>query len=75
MTMNAITLFCGSKSGKNPAFEQMAMALGSWLAEENITLVYGGGNKGLMANTVLGLSKNHICLYYLMKFHLNLCAA
>ena len=46
--MNAITLFCGSKSGKNPAFEQMANALGAWLADEKITLVYGGGNKGLM---------------------------
>ena len=39
MTIHAITLFCGSKSGKNPAFEQIAMALGNWLAEENITLV------------------------------------
>ena len=51
MTMNAITLFCGSKSGKNPAFEQMANALGVWLADEKITLVYGGGNKGLMGAT------------------------
>ena len=49
--MNAITLFCGSKSGKNPAFEQMANALGAWLAAEKITLVYGGGNKGLMGAT------------------------
>lgn len=51
MPVNAITLFCGSKIGNHPAFEQMAMALGSWLAEQNITLIYGGGNKGLMGAT------------------------
>jgi predicted Rossmann-fold nucleotide-binding protein len=51
MQIKALTVFCGSKLGKNPAFEQMAMALGCWLADEKITLVYGGGNKGLMAAT------------------------
>ena len=51
MNINAITVFCGSKLGKNPAFEQMAMALGDWLGEEKITLIYGGGNKGLMGAT------------------------
>jgi len=51
MQIKSLTVFCGSKSGKNPAFEQMAMALGTWLADEQITLVYGGGNKGLMGAT------------------------
>jgi uncharacterized protein (TIGR00730 family) len=51
MLIKALTVFCGSKLGKNPAYEQMAMALGCWLADEKITLVYGGGNKGLMAAT------------------------
>ena len=51
MTIHANTLFCGSKSGKNPAFEQVAIALGAWLAEAEITLIYGGGNKGLMGAT------------------------
>jgi len=51
MKIKSLTVFCGSKSGKNPAFEQMAMDLGTWLADEQITLVYGGGNKGLMGAT------------------------
>lgn len=51
MKIKSLTVFCGSKLGKNPAFEQMAMDLGSWLADEQITLVYGGGNKGLMGAT------------------------
>jgi len=48
MKIKSLTVFCGSKPGKNPAFEKMAKALGSWLANEQITLIYGGGNKGLM---------------------------
>jgi len=51
MKIKSLTVFCGSKPGKNPAFEQMAIAIGSWLANEQITLVYGGGNKGLMGAT------------------------
>jgi hypothetical protein len=51
MKIKSLTVFCGSKSGNNPAFEQMANALGCWFADEQITLVYGGGNKGLMGAT------------------------
>jgi hypothetical protein len=51
MKIKSLTVFCGSKPGKNPAFEQMAIDLGTWLANEQITLVYGGGNKGLMGAT------------------------
>lgn len=51
MKIKSLTVFCGSKSGKNPAFEQMAISLGSWFADEHITLVYGGGNRGLMGAT------------------------
>ena len=48
MKIKALTVFCGSKSGNNPIFLQVATALGNLLAHENIELVYGGGNKGLM---------------------------
>jgi uncharacterized protein (TIGR00730 family) len=51
MKIKSLTVFCGSKSGKNPAYEQIAIALGTWLADEQIALVYGGGNKGLMGAT------------------------
>ena len=49
MAIKAIDIFCGSKSGNNPLFEQHTAELGNILAENNITIVYGGGNKGLMA--------------------------
>jgi uncharacterized protein (TIGR00730 family) len=54
--IKSIAVFCGSKSGLNPLFEEHAKQLGYLLAQKNITLIYGGGNKGLMgavANAVL----------------------
>jgi uncharacterized protein (TIGR00730 family) len=51
-----IAVFCGSQSGNNPLYEQVAIALGKKIAIQGHTLVYGGGNKGLMgavANAVL----------------------
>ena len=49
MTIRSIAVFCGSKSGNNPLFEAHTRELGHLLATQNITLIYGGGNKGLMA--------------------------
>ena len=54
--INSVAVFCGSKSGATPLFMQDAARLGHLLAANNITLIYGGGNKGLMggvANAVL----------------------
>lgn len=49
MSIKAIAVFCGSKSGNNPLFEEHTRLLGYMLAEKNISIIYGGGNKGLMA--------------------------
>lgn len=46
--IKSIAVFCGSKNGLNPLFEEHAKQLGYLLAQQNITLIYGGGNKGLM---------------------------
>lgn len=43
-----VCVYCGSKTGKNPAFTKQAKALGTTLASNNIGLVYGGGAVGLM---------------------------
>ena len=56
MTIRSIAVFCGSRTGLNPLFEQHTKELGKLLAEKNITVIYGGGNKGLMgaiANSTL----------------------
>lgn len=56
MKINSLAVFCGSKSGKNALYEAEAKALGYLLANYNTTLIYGGGNKGIMgtvSNAVL----------------------
>ena len=45
-----MAVFCGSKTGNNILFATHATQLGYLLAEKKITLIYGGGNKGLMAS-------------------------
>ncbi|MFK7908505.1 MAG: TIGR00730 family Rossman fold protein [Chitinophagales bacterium] len=46
--MKSICVFCGSNSGVNPAYAEAAKQLGYLLAENDIRLVFGGGNVGLM---------------------------
>ena len=55
----SVAVFCGSNSGNDSIYEQHAKDLGVLLAENNITLVYGGGNTGLMGAVANGaLSAN-----------------
>ena len=63
MSLQSIAIFCGSKPGLNPLFEKDTIALGHILAQNNVTVINGGGNKGLMAtiaNAVLEKKGNVI---------------
>ncbi len=54
--MKRICVFCGSTKGINPSYEHVTRELGTLLVTNEIGLVYGGGNIGLMgviAETVL----------------------
>ena len=44
----SLCLFCGSRSGTDPAHVETARALGRWCAANGVRLVYGGGGIGLM---------------------------
>jgi hypothetical protein len=46
--MKALCVFCGANFGRRPAYRLAAEQLGGLLAQRGITLVYGGGNVGLM---------------------------
>jgi len=46
--MKSICVYCGSNSGSKPTYTERAMALGDRIAREGLSLVYGGGNVGLM---------------------------
>jgi len=47
-TLANICVYCGSATGKNPAYVEAAGVLGRAVAEAGIGLVYGGGSVGLM---------------------------
>lgn len=54
--MRSLAVFCGSRNGDDPLYYEHAVTLGKLMVANNIQLVYGGGNKGLMggvANTVM----------------------
>ena len=46
--IHAVAVFCGSRSGNDPAYRAAAQVLGRGLATSGIRLVYGGGRIGLM---------------------------
>ncbi len=46
--MKKICVFCGSSSGNNPVYANHAIKLGINLALNSISLIYGGGDVGLM---------------------------
>jgi len=43
-----LCVFCGASSGFHPSFAEAAKELGKAIAENSHSLVYGGGNIGLM---------------------------
>ena len=55
--MRRLAVYCGSSMGADPAFADVARALGEEMVRREIALVYGGGHRGLMgvvADAVLG---------------------
>lgn len=46
--MKSVCVYCGSSTGLSPAYSQAAAQCGRALAARDITVVYGGGNIGLM---------------------------
>nr|WP_315397939.1 TIGR00730 family Rossman fold protein [uncultured Duganella sp.] len=43
-----ICVYCGANAGVTPNYAEAARALGRALVDQNLALVYGGGNVGLM---------------------------
>ena len=46
--MKSICVFAGSASGLRQVYSRSAEALGSEIAKRNLSMVYGGGSRGLM---------------------------
>ena len=68
--IKSVAVYCGHQMGNNPEFERDAKRIGELLARNKITLVFGGGNVGLMGATstaaldnggkVIGISTTHV---------------
>jgi len=52
----AICVFCGSSPGKSPRHAAAARALGSLIGARGFSLVFGGGNVGLMGEVARAVS-------------------
>ena len=46
--MRSLCVYCGSNAGSRPIYAERAATLGTRLARQGVSLVYGGGNVGLM---------------------------
>ncbi|MCG6857299.1 MAG: TIGR00730 family Rossman fold protein [Salaquimonas sp.] len=53
--IRSLCVYCGSQTGTNPAYTQAGLALGQSMAEAGISLVYGGGAKGVMGAVAEGV--------------------
>ncbi|MFT4576992.1 MAG: hypothetical protein ACI9SI_001931 [Polaribacter sp.] len=54
--MKKVVVFCGSSIGFNSVYKEAAIELGNYFANNNITMVFGGGKIGMMgviADTIL----------------------
>lgn len=63
MKIKSVCVYCGSNVGYKPVYADAARQLAKLLVERDITMVFGGGNVGIMgvmANTMLELGGNVI---------------
>ena len=51
MLQRSICVFCGASDGINPSYGVAASELGTLIAQNNMRLVYGAGDVGLMGRT------------------------
>ncbi len=68
--IKSVAVYCGHEFGKNPAYAKDARKVGELLARNKITVVFGGGNVGLMGTMaesalqnggeVIGISTQHV---------------
>ena len=66
----SICVFCGSRSGKKPTYEDAATELGQGLAERKWRLVYGAGDVGIMGRVALTVQQNEAEALGIIPSHL-----
>ena len=56
--IRSICVYCGSRPGHDPSHIAAGRALGKFIAENGLRLVYGGGTKGIMGAVADGVLSN-----------------
>lgn len=56
--VHSICVYCGSGDGRDPAYAEAAVTLGTVMAKAGIGLVYGGGSLGLMGKVARAVLDN-----------------
>lgn len=57
-TQPLVALYCGSRSGNHPIYQQTAIKLSKALADHHFGLVYGGASIGLMGQVANAVMEN-----------------
>lgn len=70
--INSLAVFCGSSIGTSHEYQLKAEEMGKALVKNNISLVYGGGNVGLMGKIASYVSSNNIDVIGILPKKLNL---
>jgi hypothetical protein len=56
--VKSVCVFCGARTGVNPAWRDAAAELGRGMAERGLELVYGGGRIGIMGEVAQACQEN-----------------
>jgi uncharacterized protein (TIGR00730 family) len=70
MTPKSICVFCGSRSGRNPAHVRAAQAFGQAIAAQGWRLVYGAGDIGLMGEVARAAQTAGAATFGVIPVHL-----
>jgi len=67
---HSVCVFCGSRPGKSPAYIKSALEIGEALAHNNLRLVYGAGDVGLMGAVANAVQQHNGAVFGVIPTHL-----
>ena len=70
--INSLAVFCGSSLGNSDVYSKSAIHLGLYIAKNNMKLIYGGGNIGLMGLVASTAYENGATVVGVLPKRLNL---
>jgi len=69
--IKSLCVYCGSRSGNQKNFQSLAGEMGEIIGQNQIKLIYGGGNVGLMGTIATSVINNGGEVHGIIPAHLN----